>query len=222
MLVLNLFDGLFILVVLFQLVDDLLLIEDFVEVLVPLLLEVFFLSQDLVLFHEDLVQLLLELLARDLELLLQGCDGRLEIEDQRFVLKLHLPFDRVLRKRLCFLQGRLLLLGAGCRRKSFGIGPTLLQRVFPRRNLCRLLAVGRASLRVFDGAVVEDLVVDEVSSRRVLVEDVIANLLLQVAFPHILLVGVEAYLVGHVPLLVLRELQILILAWVESFAVQGL
>lgn len=220
MLVLNLFDRLFILVVLLQLVDDLLLIEDFVEVLVPLLLKVFFLSQDLVLLHEDLVQLLLELLARDLELLLQGCDGRLEIEDQRFVLELRLPLDRVLRKRLCFLQGRLLL--PRCRRKSFGIGPTLLQRVFPRRNLRRLLAVGRASLRVFGGAVVEDLVVDEVSSRRVLVEDVIANLLLQVAFPHILLVGVEAHRVGHAPLLVLRELQILILACVESFAVHGL
>ena len=35
---LNLFDGLLILVALFQLVDDLLLIEDLVEVLVPLLL----------------------------------------------------------------------------------------------------------------------------------------------------------------------------------------
>lgn len=70
----------------------------------------------------------------------------------------------------------------------------------------------------------EDLVVDKVSSRRVLVEDVIANLLLEIIFPHILLVCVEADLVVYVPLLVLilRELQILVLSWVESFAIHGL
>lgn len=132
MLVLDLLDGLFILVVFLQLVDNLLLTNDFVQVLVSLLFKVFFLPQDLVLLHENIIQLLFELLARNLELLLQGRDGRLQIEDQGFVLKLNLSLDRVLRKRLGFLQGLLLLLAARCRRQSFGIAFTLLQRIFSR------------------------------------------------------------------------------------------
>lgn len=80
------------------------------------------------------------------------------------MLELSLPFDRVLRKRLRLLQGRLLLLGARGRWKRLGIGPTLLQRILPRRDLRRLLAGGRTSLGVFARPIVEDLVVDKVSS----------------------------------------------------------